>query len=137
MNCPVCGSPLEDGAKFCTVCGTSITGESAPKTAPQPQMNVQQNTAAIADQYRPVSPWGYFGLNILFAIPIVGFICLLVFTFSNKNINRRNYARSYWCALLVAIIVSVVVFAVAYATGAINEVSTAIEKYFSNVGYMY
>ncbi len=57
------------------------------------------------EQYRPLSPWAYFGLNILFSIPVVGFVFLLVYTFSRGNINRRNYARSYWCALLFALFV--------------------------------
>ncbi len=59
----------------------------------------------FTEQYRPLSPWAYFGLTILFSIPVVGFVFLLVFTFNNSNINRRNFARSYWCgALIVACI---------------------------------
>ena len=43
------------------------------------------------EQFRPLSPWAYFGYSILFAIPLVGFILLIVFSLSNQNINRRNY----------------------------------------------
>ncbi len=63
----------------------------------------------IPYSYKPLSPWAYFGYGLLFSIPLVGFILLIVFSFSNDNINRRNYARSYWCALLVAVIVGVVI----------------------------
>ena len=73
-------------------------------------MEYNQNTC-IPNQYKPLSPWAYFGYSLLFSIPLVGFILLIVFSFSNDNINRRNYARSFWCALLVALIL-IAVFAV-------------------------
>ena len=136
MNCPVCGSPLEEGVKFCTVCGTKLVPAPAQPTAQQPpQQPVRQNTSEIAQQYRPLGPWAYLGLNILFAIPIIGFIFLLVFTFSDKNINRRNYARSYWCALLVVIIIAVVFFSIAYATGAIYDIQNAVEEAAYTIKY--
>ena len=52
-------------------------------------------------EYQPLSGWDYVGYTLLFAIPLVGLIFLLVFSFSDKNINRRSYARSYWCWLLL------------------------------------
>lgn len=57
-----------------------------------------------AEEYKPISSWGYVGYSILFAIPILGQILLIVFSFSKKNINRRNFARHFWCYLLIAII---------------------------------
>ena len=67
----------------------------------------------IPSNYKPLSAWAYFGYQLLFAIPFVGFILLLVFAFNNDNINRRNFARSYFCVyLLVAII-----FAIFFALG--------------------
>lgn len=60
---------------------------------------------------RPLSPWEYFGLQILYNIPIVGFIFLLIHTFSSGNINRRNFARSYWCIYAIALIL-MIIFAV-------------------------
>lgn len=55
------------------------------------------NNETILTKYKPLSPWAYFGYNILFSIPVIGFILLIVFSFSNDNINRRNYARSFFC----------------------------------------
>ena len=60
------------------------------------------------ERFRPLSPWAYFGYGILFAIPVIGLILLIVFSLSEQNINRRNYARSFFCALLIIIIVIVV-----------------------------
>ena len=60
----------------------------------------------IPEEYQPISVWGYFGYSVLFAIPIVGFICLLVFALGGtENINVRNFARYHFCCLLVACIV--------------------------------
>ena len=41
-------------------------------------MDNQEN---ISDEYQPISMWGYLGYEILFAIPLIGFILLLVFSF--------------------------------------------------------
>ena len=55
--------------------------------------------------------WGYFGYQILFAIPLIGFILLLVFALGGtRNINLRNFARSYFCLLIILVILVLVVF---------------------------
>jgi len=68
-------------------------------------------------KYAPLSAWAYFGLSILFSIPIIGTIFLIIFSISPKNINRRSYARSYFCGLiLVLIIVGIIIAAGGAAT---------------------
>lgn len=58
----------------------------------------------------PLSPWAYFGLSILYSIPIIGFIVLLVNAIGAENVNKRNYARSYFCWLVIlGIIVGTIV----------------------------
>ena len=56
------------------------------------------------EEFRPITPWGYVGYSLLFSVPVVGFIFLLIFTFSSKNIPRRCYARSFWCIALLTIL---------------------------------
>lgn len=63
---------------------------------------------SISSQYRPLSAWAYFGYGILFNLPVIGFILLIVFSLDNSNINRRNYARSYWCIYILVIIFIIV-----------------------------
>ena len=70
----------------------------------------------IPNEYRVLSPWAYFGYSILFAIPLIGFILAIVFAFDNSNLNRRNFARSYFCGLLIAVIL-IVLFAVLVGAG--------------------
>ena len=67
------------------------------------------------EQYRPLSPWGYFGYGILFSLPIIGFIFLVIYAFDDSRINRRNYARSYFCVLALALILIGVLFATGVA----------------------
>lgn len=70
---------------------------------------MQDQPNNIPNEYKPLSAWAYFGYNLLFAIPLVGFIMLIVFSFDSSNINRRNYARSFFCAYLIALIIGVIV----------------------------
>ena len=67
-----------------------------------------ENYENIPENLKPISAWGYIGYQLLFSIPLVGFILLIVFSFDNSNINRRNFARSYFCVLLLAIILLVI-----------------------------
>ena len=114
--CSNCGKQFDDQAKVCPYCGTvnrraaAAPAGSAPQnpypTAPVQQVYVQQAPITqdqLPPQYRPLGAWQYFALNLLFAIPIVGFVFLIVFSFKRSNINRRNYARSFFCALIVAV----------------------------------
>ena len=67
----------------------------------------------LPPQNYPLSPWAYIGLQILFSLPIIGFIFLIIFSISKKNINRRNFALSYfawWLLCLIAVVVVILVF---------------------------
>lgn len=76
----------------------------------------------VPPEFKPLGAWAYFGLSILFSIPIIGLIFLIVFSFSDANINRRNYARSYF----IIFVVMGVLFAVLYFTGLLTETIDAI-----------
>lgn len=83
----------------------------------QPVYQAPVQPAPQKPEQKLMSPWGYVGWNILFSIPLVGFILLIVFSFDNSNLNRRNYARSFWCALLIALILVLVVVILLVVTG--------------------
>lgn len=76
------------------------------------QVYVQQPVQpVIPPEYQPISMWGYFGYQLLFAIPCVGLVFLIIFSFSNSNINRRNFARSYFCVLILSLIIAAIIVA--------------------------
>lgn len=79
-------------------------------------------------RYAPLSPWAYFGLTILFQIPFVGLVFLIVFSISNGNINRRNFARSYWCVLVVIFVIAAIVMIVSLATGTMSAILGALSN---------
>ena len=58
---------------------------------------VNQPANYVPEEYKPMGAWAYFGYSLLFSIPIVGLIVNLVLCFNKTNINKRNYARSFWC----------------------------------------
>ena len=60
--------------------------------------------------YTPISMWGYFGYEILFAIPILGLILAIVWSFGAHNINLRNFARSQFCLLIIVGIITLILF---------------------------
>lgn len=109
MNCSHCGAPQEGDLHFCTHCGQSLMENGVPM---QPAHIMPASpvypTMQIPEDHKPISAWGYLGYTLLYCIPIVGLICLLIFGFGGtKNINVRNYARSYGIIYLISAILSV------------------------------
>jgi len=118
MTCKICGAENAENASVCSNCGTPLAQEQpsfipvppVPPFTPTPQnpfpgMGVKKE---IPEENKPLSPWAYFGLQLLFAIPVVGFIFLIIFSISGSNINRRNFARSYWCSLIIVAILAII-----------------------------
>lgn len=85
----------------------------------------KQEIEKLDPKYRPLGAWAYFGYSLLFALPIVGFICLIVFAFNSGNIIRRSYARSFFCGLLIAAIIIGVIAIIGITTGLINFAAIA------------
>ena len=94
--------------------------------APQP---VIVNAApALPRENRPLGAWAYFGLQLLFSIPLVGFICLIVFSLDDSNINRRNFARSYWCGLIIGLVLTIALLVLVLVTGIGTELMYELEN---------
>ena len=137
MFCPNCGKEVQNGVPFCPNCGNKLAVEPKPepksevkpeeKPVPPVQQVVIQQAPITKDtlpsQFRPLSAWAYFGYSLLFSIPIVGFIFLIVFSFNGSNINRRSFARSYWCGFLLIAIFIVIVVLIGLATGGLSALS--------------
>ena len=70
----------------------------------------QYNQQVYNQNNRLITPWGYIGYSLLFAIPIVGLIMVLVFSFSNEYPCRKNYARSVLIAFIFALVVGLILY---------------------------
>lgn len=78
----------------------------------------------VPSEYKPISMWGYFGYELLFGIPVIGFIILLVFAFGGSgNINVKNFARSKFCYVILLFVIFVVLAAIGMATGAAQSIA--------------
>ena len=105
MICQNCQREISGDSKFCPNCGAKM--ESS---------NFSVDTVnSLPAQYKPISAWGYFGWELLFSIPCAGLIVLIVFACGGtSNINLRNFARSYFCALLVMLIIFLIFFLITF-----------------------
>ena len=77
----------------------------------QPQGGPVYGQPFIPEEYKPISMWGYFGYEILFSIPIVGLVMLIIFSITATNKNLKNFARSYFCFMIIAFIIAMIVVA--------------------------
>jgi hypothetical protein len=122
MTCPSCGSELAADSQFCTFCGAAIQSDQTvplnSHIAPPPPVAPEYSAPiTLPVQYKPLGAWAYFGLQLLFSVPVVGFVFLIVFSFNGSNINRRNFARSYWCKLVIGLVILLLVILLLSATG--------------------
>ena len=127
--CPSCGASVKDEGLFCPNCGERMAVEPT-QTYAEKQAAPKYETSStpverpieigdLPDRYKPLNPWAYVGYALLYSIPIVGFIFLIVnSTGAARNLNKRNFARSYWAWLAVIATVAVIVMIVLAATGA-------------------
>ncbi|MBQ9847015.1 MAG: zinc ribbon domain-containing protein [Clostridia bacterium] len=124
MLCKNCNTQIEDNARFCHACGADATADNQPVVTPVsiPEQPVRRQITVddLPEHLRPLSPWSYFGLQILYIVPIIGFIFLIIFSFKKSNINRRNFTRSYWCGLIIAgaILAIILIFMLLLGAGA-------------------
>lgn len=81
------------------------------------------NDQKIPEAYRPISMWGYFGYQILFAIPVVGWIIVVIFALTASNHNLRNFARSQFCVLILQIALALILAFSGALTSMLNWVS--------------
>ena len=88
----------------------------------QPQFDPK----TLPEQYRPLSAWAYFGLQLLYGVPIVGFIFLIIFSFNGGNVHRRSHARSQWIGWLIVATILIIFWGV---------IGTALGAAFGSMRY--
>lgn len=106
MFCKACGSEIAANAVVCPKCGAAAGmggNQAAPGAGYVPQRpQYAPPTYQGANQSSVVSVGQWIGTMIITAIPLVGFIMLLVWAFSgDTNPSKKNYARA---ALILGII---------------------------------
>ena len=155
--CPDCGQPIiipettyvsEPEPEPVPVAAPEPVKEPEPVRAPEPvrvpdpvkenepvdmPMFVPAPEPVVPEENRPLSPWAYFGYSLLFSIPFIGFILLIVLSFAGRNVNRKNFARSYWCwALLVIALILIAI--VILVTGVLRGATETVAAWLSGIG---
>lgn len=83
---------------------------------PEIETTEEQTTPTSAPVYAPLSvqndlvvgTGAFFGLEFLFALPLIGFICCLIFSFAPKNRNLKHYARGKLIWAVIGLVLSVI-----------------------------
>lgn len=55
-----------------------------------------------------VRPIGYILWQLLYCVPVIGWIFLIVHTFSKKNRNLKYYAISFWIRLVIVLLIAAI-----------------------------
>ncbi|MBQ3075858.1 MAG: hypothetical protein IJC26_07300 [Clostridia bacterium] len=98
---------------------------------------ISQQTAPSRDPLRPVGFWAFFGLIVLFSIPIVGVIAALIFLCASKNKNVKHFSGAAMTFILTRVVVSVVLLSVLlslFLGWAIPFANKLLGTDFENVG---
>ena len=90
----------------------------------------------VPAENRPLGPWAYFGYGLLFSIPVIGFILLIVFSFAGKNVNRKNFARSYWCWLILALAL-ILILVIVLLTGVLRSALGGLAAWLNSIGLVW
>jgi len=61
------------------------------------------------DYNEPIGMWGYFGYEILFGLPVIGWIVLIIMAIGARNVNVKNFARSKFCVLIIWLIICAII----------------------------
>ncbi len=101
---------------------TTKTRSTKAKVPEQPRIV----ETAIPDSYAPITMWGYFGYEVLFKIPIFGWIICICFALMADNHNVRNFARAQFCLLIIYL----ALFCVMAATGILGMIFDATGDFF-------
>ena len=98
--------------------GAARPAQSAYTSAPPHR---EMTADDLPPQFKPLSAWAYFGYSLLFNIPIVGFICMIIFACGGtQNVNLRSYARSFFCWLVIALILILILSIVGVSAGLLD-----------------
>ncbi len=96
----------------------------------QPQPDYYSQSPEDYAQNAVVTTGAFFGLNLLFSLPAIGWIICIIMSFAPKNKNIKNFARSKLIWIIIAIILGVIcgiIFAFVF-----KNMGVDIDDYFSS-----
>ena len=128
--CKNCGRLAHPGEDRCPKCGAAHIQPAPAATAPTGPAAPQYHPAEDApEQDVPALGFGStLGTLVIFAIPLVGFIMMLVWSFSGgPDSARKRLARAY----LVRTLIIAVIFALLFLIGALSLATVSHSLYYA------
>ena len=81
-----------------------------------------QEASPKGGRYGVVSTGAYFGLMLLFAIPVIGWIVCIIMAFTPKNENIKHFAKAMLIWIVIGIVLSVAAYFVfRWLSGSITD----------------
>lgn len=158
--CTECGKEIADGVAFCTECGTKAPADPATATTetvteakdtkveipvvhtpPAQSYQAQQTYTQPAPDpaSKVVGTGAYFGLMLLFAIPIIGQIACLIMAFAPKNKNIKHFARAQLIWMVIAVVLlGILVAVISLLTNSLMDyINQLTDGQFSDFGDLF
>lgn len=135
--CTTCGAELNPDAAFCTNCGASGSAPAAPEPQPtvwtQPVQTAPPPPAAVVvPTEEPVGTGTFFGLMLLFALPVIGQLACIIMCFVPKRKSLRSFARATLIWFVIALILSLLLGFAAKAL--LNAATPYFEQFNAEMG---
>lgn len=96
----------------------------SPAVSPAEEVSPEQATVGF---------WAYFGLALLFAVPVFGWIACVLMAFLPKRKSLKNYARATLAWLVIGI-VTLAVLVSALSRGAAAIINSTLDTEFASIG---
>ena len=116
--CKECGAEIPEGVSFCNACGAAVQSQNV-----QPVQQVPLADGTVGTGY-------FFGMMLVYAIPIVGWIACILTALKGKHQTKKNFAKAMMIWIIIGLVLSLIMGAVITWLGAllvdyINEMAAA------------
>ena len=113
--CKECGNEIPEGVSFCNACGapvdqptqqTASVVHPAQQAAPQTVQKPQTQPAPLMDG--TVGTGYFFGMMLVYALPIVGWIACILTALKGKHQTKKNFAKAMMIWLIIGLVLSLI-----------------------------
>lgn len=113
------------------------TPQVAPQQAyaqpPQNQYYQQPSAPEKPEKVAPLKTWKFLGMFILTGIPLIGFIMILVWSFSSSfNKNTKSFARAILILWIIGLVLSIIGIILNWVA-----IQSLIDLFNSNISFTY
>lgn len=127
MYCRKCGGKVDSYASNCPFCGEPTNGGRPNSATVVGDANTPHNRGIL----------GWILVEIVVALPIIGIIMTLVWSFGKKtrgDLTFRNWARSRLVLWIIGLIIGAILVTVVVTTGGWDKLVDIYKNYGSQFG---